>query len=127
MTWIKGISVKDLKGPTLYIAVASALVMFVAHLLHWNLTAATVTGFFALVANLIWTNGEFGWGAVHKTNFWITVGSAAAVIANKVVGWNFSATDIYAFVIVMVGIVGHIANATPKPVANPVAPVAPAK
>ena len=53
MTWIKGISVKDIKGPTLYISVASALVMLLAHLLHWPLTSATVAGVFTLVASLI--------------------------------------------------------------------------
>ena len=124
MTWIKGISVKDLKGPTLYISVASALVMLLAHLLHWPLTSATVAGFFTLVASLIWTNGKFGLGAVHKANFWITVLAAALVIVNKVAGWNFSATDIYGFVAVVVGIIFHNANATPVPAANPLAPAA---
>ena len=63
-------------------------------------------------------------GAVHKANFWITVLAAALVIVNKVAGWNFSATDIYGFVAVVVGIIFHNANATPVPAANPLAPAA---
>lgn len=127
MTWIKGISLKDIKGPTLYIAVASALVMVLAHAFGWHLTSATVAGFFTLVASLIWTNGKFGLGAVHKANFWITVLAAAILIVNKVAGWNFSSTDIYGFVAIVVGIIFHTAAATPvvQP-ANPVAPIAPA-
>lgn len=112
MTWISGISLKNVKGPTLYIAIVSGLILWGAHALNWHLNSATIIGFLTLVGSFIWNNGKFGLGAIHKANFWITVIAALLLIINKAAGWNMPTTDIYGFVIVVAGILFHNADAT---------------
>ncbi len=135
MQWIHSISLKQIKGPTLYTAIVSALVMVAVHGLGWHLNTTTIVSFFGIVGSFVWNNGRFGFGAVHKANFWITIIAAAALILNKGLGLNVPTPYIIGFATFVIAIIFHVSMATAAKMvkvvapslntANPVAPVAP--
>lgn len=112
MQWIKDIKLKDIQGPTLYTAIISALVLVAVKGLGWPLNTQTVIGFAAIVASFVWNNGKFGFKAVHKANFWITVVAALLVVLNKGLGWNVPMQYVDGAVAMVVGILFHNANAS---------------
>ncbi len=130
MQWIHSISLKQIKGPTLYTAIVSGLVMVAVNGLGWHLNAQTVLGFFAIVASFIWNNGKFGFKAVHKVNFFVTVISGVLLVLNKGLGWNVPMQYVDGAVALVIGVLFHNANATAiikqLNAANPVSAVAPA-
>lgn len=112
MQWIKDIKLKDIKGPTLYTAIVSALVLVAAQGLGWHLNSQTVLGFAAIVGSFVWNNGKFGFKAVHKANFWITVVAGLLLVLNKGLGWNVPMQYVDGAVALVVGILFHNANAS---------------
>lgn len=112
MQWIKDINLKDIKGPTLYTAIVSGLVLVAVNGLGWHLNTQTVFGFAAIVASFVWNNGKFGFKAVHKANFWITVVAAVLLVLNKGLGWNVPMQYVDGAVALVVGILFHNAHAS---------------
>lgn len=113
MQWIKGIpSLKAINGPTLYTAIASAIVLVAVNGLGWHLNTTTIMSFVAIVGGFIWNNGKFGFKAVHKDNFWITVIAGILLILNQGLGWNFNPTVVMGFAGSVIAILFHVSAAT---------------
>lgn len=113
MQWIKGIpSLKAINGPTLYMAVASAVVLVAVNGLGWHLNTTTILSFVAIVGGFIWNNGKFGFKAVHKDNFWITVIAGVLLILNQGLGWHFNTTYVMGFAASVIAVIFHISAAT---------------
>lgn len=112
MHWISDLHLKDIKGPTLYTAIISAAVMVAVKGLGWPLNPSTVIGFFALVGSFIWQNGKFGFHAIHKANFWITVVAAIALILNQGLGWNIPMAYMDGAIAFAIGIILHNGSAS---------------
>ena len=113
MQWIKGIpSLKAINGPTLYTAIASAVVLIAVNGLGWHLNTTTIMSFIAIVGGFIWNNGKFGFKAVHKDNFWITVIAGVLLILNQGLGWHFNTTYVMGFAASVIAVIFHISSAT---------------
>lgn len=112
MHWISDLHLKDIKGPTLYTAIISAAVMVAVKGLGWPLNPSTIIGFFALVGSFIWNNGKFGFKAVHKANFWITVVAAILLILNQGLGWNIPMQYMDGAVALVIGVIFHNGSAS---------------
>lgn len=114
MTWISDLKLRlsDIKGPTLYTSVVSALVLVAVHGLGWHLNSQTIMGFAAIVGSFIWNNGKFGYKAVHKANFWIAVAGGLLIILNKGLGWNVPMQYVDGAVALIVGVMFHNGNAS---------------